>query len=56
MLYGLLPVFVLIAGLLLWAWGPGEPTSPSKKVGEWMFVCGLLAVCIAFAGHLVKLL
>lgn len=52
MLYGLFPVIILFIGLLVWAWGP----PPAQKVGEIMFACGLLAVCLAFAQHLVKLL
>jgi len=43
----IIPMIVCIAGLLLWLIGPEK----AKKIGEYMFFCGLLASCFAFANE-----
>jgi hypothetical protein len=55
MLIAIVPVLVCILGLLIWALNTPPPRAVLVKVGEWMFVVGLLVTLLVFATHVVRL-
>jgi hypothetical protein len=48
-----IPLICLVAGLLLWALAKSDPW---KSIGQWMFICALLALLIAMSPATVKML
>jgi hypothetical protein len=51
----LLPALIALAGLVIYALAKPDNTKVGE-LGRLMFACGLLAVCFALAGRMVKLL